>query len=62
MPMQSLRIGVIGLGNMGAAHIKNHIPQVEGLTLTAVADADESGPGGLNARDVLVGDEERSLR
>ncbi len=40
--MQSLRIGVIGLGNMGAAHIKNHIPQVEGLTLTAVADMDES--------------------
>ena len=40
--MQSLRIGVIGLGNMGAAHIKNHIPQVEGLILTAVADSDTS--------------------
>jgi predicted dehydrogenase len=40
--MQSVRIGVIGLGNMGQGHIKNHLPKVEGLTITAVADADES--------------------
>ena len=38
--MDRVRLGVIGLGNMGAAHIRDSLPKVDRLVLTAVSDAD----------------------
>jgi UDP-N-acetyl-2-amino-2-deoxyglucuronate dehydrogenase len=37
--MDHVRIGVIGLGNMGAHHVSN-MDSLEGATMTAVCDAD----------------------
>ncbi|HEY7118636.1 MAG TPA: Gfo/Idh/MocA family oxidoreductase [Tepidisphaeraceae bacterium] len=39
--MDNVRIGIIGLGNMGTHHV-NYMDTVEGATLTAVCDADEA--------------------
>ncbi|MDX2065341.1 MAG: Gfo/Idh/MocA family oxidoreductase [Fimbriimonadaceae bacterium] len=41
-PSATVRIGVIGLGNMGSSHIRDFIPKVPRLQLTAVCDADAS--------------------
>lgn len=38
--MDRVRLGVVGLGNMGSAHIKGHLPQLPRLELTAVCDVD----------------------
>lgn len=41
--MNTVRIGIIGIGNMGSAHALNiYQGKVEGLELTAVCDIDES--------------------
>jgi predicted dehydrogenase len=36
--MDRVRLGIIGLGNMGSAHIKDNVPKVDRLELTAVCD------------------------
>ena len=36
--MDCVRIGIIGLGNMGSSHIRDHVPHVKRLELTAVCD------------------------
>jgi len=36
--VDNVRLGIIGLGNMGSSHIKDHVPHVPRLTLTAVSD------------------------
>lgn len=38
--MDRVRLGVVGLGNMGSAHIKSHLPQLPRIELTAVCDID----------------------
>ncbi len=38
--MDRVRLGVVGLGNMGSTHIKGHLPQLPRLELTAVCDTD----------------------
>ena len=38
--MDRVRLGVIGLGNMGTAHIRDNVPKVPRLELTAVCDVD----------------------
>jgi predicted dehydrogenase len=38
--MDRVRLGVVGLGNMGSAHIKSHLPQLPRIELTAVCDVD----------------------
>lgn len=38
--MDRVRLGVVGLGNMGSAHIKSHLPQLPRFELTAVCDVD----------------------
>jgi predicted dehydrogenase len=38
--MDRVRLGVVGLGNMGSAHIKSHLPQLPRIELTAVCDFD----------------------
>ncbi len=52
--MDTVRVGIIGVGNMGSSHAKNIIAgKVEGMTLTAIADinpekrkwAEETLPG-----------------
>ena len=36
--MDRVRLGVVGLGNMGSTHIRGHLPQLPRLELTAVCD------------------------
>ena len=36
--MDHVRLGVVGLGNMGSTHIKGHLPQLPRLKLAAVCD------------------------
>jgi len=36
--MANVRLGIIGLGNMGSSHIRDHVPYVNRLELTAVCD------------------------
>ncbi len=36
--MDRVRVGIIGLGNMGSAHAKAHIPKLTGVELAAVCD------------------------
>ena len=38
--MDRVRLGVVGLGNMGSTHIKGHLPQLPRFELTAVCDVD----------------------
>ena len=38
--MDRVRLGVVGLGNMGSTHIKGHLPQLPRFELTAVCDSD----------------------
>ena len=38
--MDRVRLGVVGLGNMGSAHIKSHLPQLPRIELTAVCDVE----------------------
>jgi predicted dehydrogenase len=38
--MAVVRMGVVGLGNMGRSHIRDHFPKVQGIELAAVCDAD----------------------
>ncbi len=38
--MDRVRLGVVGLGNMGATHIEGHLPQLPRFDLTAVCDTD----------------------
>ncbi len=38
--MDRVRLGVVGLGNMGSTHIKGHLPQLPRFRLTAVCDVD----------------------
>ncbi|MFF0013460.1 Gfo/Idh/MocA family oxidoreductase [Streptomyces sp. NPDC005374] len=45
--MNTLRIGVIGAGNMGADHAKTLHRQVSGATVTMVADLDEGRAAGV---------------
>jgi len=40
-PMKQVRFGIIGLGNMGAAHYA-YFPELEGAVLTAICDVDPS--------------------
>lgn len=41
--MRSIRLGIVGIGNMGSAHAKNIAAgNIEGLTLAAVCDIDEN--------------------
>ena len=40
--MEAVRVGVVGLGNMGSFHVGNLISGLEGVKLTAVCDADRS--------------------
>src|SRR5882672_12532018 len=39
-PMDKVRFGVVGLGNMGGHHI-SYLNQIDGAVLTAVCDADK---------------------
>lgn len=36
--MNNVRLGIIGLGNMGTGHAKAHMPKITGAELTAVCD------------------------
>jgi predicted dehydrogenase len=36
--VDTVRLGIVGLGNMGAAHAKHHAPALKGAELTAVCD------------------------
>ena len=38
--MDRVRLGIVGLGNMGSTHIRVHLPQLPRLELTAVCDTD----------------------
>ena len=58
--MQPIRVGVVGVGNMGSAHAKNIFDgKVSGLTLAAVCDiepiklhwAEENLPGAARFTD-----------
>jgi predicted dehydrogenase len=40
--MDRVRLGVVGLGNMGSGHIKAHLPQLPRIELAAVCDLDEA--------------------
>ena len=41
--MEKIRIGIVGIGNMGSAHaVSVYAGRIEGLTLAAVCDIDEA--------------------
>jgi predicted dehydrogenase len=41
--MEKVRIGIVGIGNMGSAHAKNIFDgKISGLELAAVCDADST--------------------
>ena len=51
--MQSVRIGVIGIGNMGSAHaVCVAQGEIKGLVLTAVCDLDEQRRKGPKKKKV----------
>ena len=37
-----VRLGIIGLGNMGSGHVSAHMPKIRRCELTAVCDVDSS--------------------
>lgn len=49
--MDRVRLGIVGLGNMGSTHAKHHLPQLPRFDLTAVCDVD---PRRLEGYDVTT--------
>lgn len=47
--MDRVRLGVVGLGNMGSTHIQGHLPQLPRLELTAVCDTNPARMEGYDA-------------
>ena len=56
--MDRVRLGVVGLGNMGSTHIKGHLPQLPRFELAAVCDTD---PARMTPYDVPCFERSESL-